>query len=184
MRRRATSPVTSTSKRRQTWSPPASPTPNAGRRGPGTLRRMEDADRLWERTIWGEPVDPPFDPAQPPAPGRLDVRVLYQPTWWVDHAGRCLLIAEMSPSHRRNLLLFLAARCRELHRLEAAWDALGAGVSAGAFLGQVASGAPATHQLDPFDWLEALPLMRALRAITPDAPAPAALRAWADTTRR
>ena len=116
----------------------------------GTVQSMEDTDFLWEHTIWGDPVEPPFDPGQPPAP----VRVLYQSTWWADSRGRCLELSSMSRAHRRNVLRYLAIRCRELHRLEAAWDTLGLGVSAGAYWAGLASGAPATHEVEPFGWLE------------------------------
>lgn len=53
-------------------------------------------------------------------------------------------------------------------------------MSAGAFIAQLASGAPPLVALDRYSWLEGTELFRALRAMTPTLASPAALKAWAE----
>lgn len=93
-----------------------------------------------------------FDPAGV-RPGRLDLTVIYQGRFWVDTAGRCWELTATSPAHRAAVVGFLHERAAGIHRIEAE-----------------------AEDLDPSDLIEATPLVRALRRLSPDIPPPAQLR--------
>jgi hypothetical protein len=140
---------------------------------------MSDDDDWFERTVWGDEVERPFDAATI-TPGRFDMRVLDQDTEWVDGQGHRHRLTDLDPVWRRNIGAFLYLRARSMHRIEAACDALGLVVSAAEFWATVASGVPAVAVTDPYDWLESTTLFRALRRLQPDLATAAELRRWAE----
>jgi len=81
-------------------------------------RRWHDAavtndDRLFDRTIWGYPVDERFVAAKV-SPGTLDARVLDQDRQWVDGQGRAHLLVDLDPGWRRNIAAFLDAKAEHI----------------------------------------------------------------------
>jgi hypothetical protein len=125
-------------------------------------------------TIWGQPVDRPFDPARV-RPGHLDLTVLYQNRFWVDVTGRCWELTAMSPAYRAAVVGFLHGQAAGIHRIEAEAEDLGAVCSAAQFLLTRALDLPRIRDIDPSDFIEATPMVRALRGLSPDIPPAAEL---------
>ncbi len=153
-------------------------------------RRRGHADRMksfdpFTHTIWGAPTDEPFD-ATRVTPGHFDMEVLYQQIVWVDRAGTITRLCELDPRHASNIAAMLTQRAVRMHHLEAAYEALGLGMSAAQYLvltdlwrapdtmGHIAG-------CDPYLWLEATPLMRTLRAAHPHIADAATLQARAES---
>jgi hypothetical protein len=119
-----------------------------------------------DRDLW--PGELPFTAWGQREHGRLDLRVFDQDVWWVDIAQRPHRLAEMSGDYIANVIAFLEQDCDYFYAettrrlaLQMAGDLL---------LGRVPDevvarelDAPAHTDLTPQEWLEATPLMRALR---------------------
>lgn len=120
-----------------------------------------DAD-LW-------PGELPFTAWGQWAYGRLDLRVFDQDVWWVDIGQRPHRLTEMPWSYITNVVAFLARDAEYFFH-----ETMRRGVLqiwGDLLLGRVPTdlvvhslGAPALTDLTPSQWLEATPLMRALRA--------------------
>ena len=144
-----------------------------------------NADELFGSDIWGEPLGPPFDPAAV-RPGSLDARVLGQDRWWVDATGAPHHLGDLSAGWAANVVAHLYRRACEMHAVEAVCEALGVDVSAAghamwrAALTAAGGRAAPIAAVDPYDWLESQPLIRALRRRHPGIAPPPVLRAWAE----
>ena len=98
----------------------------------------------------------------------LDLRVFEQDIYWVDRSGRAHLVAEMSPVYVFNVVAFLERHVDGFHR-DCVWrwalatlgDVMLGSVPAAAL--ELELGQPWIVDLSPEEWLEATPLMRALR---------------------
>ena len=131
------------------------------------------------RTLWGDPVEEPFD-ATTVRPGSLDARVLDQCEWWVDGLGRAHRLTDLEPAWRRGIATYLYRKATDLHAVCALCEAVGVCDSAARYLAAIASGAPAIADVDASTWLESTEFFRALRSAQPDIPEPATLRAQAE----
>jgi hypothetical protein len=106
----------------------------------------------------------------------LDLRVFDQDVWWVDRLGRPHRLEAMSTEYRRAVLAFLLDLAGQYWTdavLSEAITALTDVVRGRVAYGVLAedAGAPSVGDLDPVAWLEGSPLMRRLRALTPEGPA-------------
>ena len=104
----------------------------------------------------------------------MDNRVFDQDVYWVKVKGEPFLLNEMPEDYRRNVITFLLDSVDYFHAnaclraaLTAAEDALHGRPNGDVLAEQF--GIPFITDIDPVDWLEATPLMRRLRALTPDA---------------
>lgn len=136
-------------------------------------------------TIWS--VTPEYDPSPVPGDahlwpgelpftawgqheyGHLDLRVFDQSVYWVDIHQRPVRIEAMGPDYVRNVIAFLEQDCPYFHERTLRRSALQ--MYGDLLLGRIptdvvagALGAPALTDVTPEVWLEATPLMRALRA--------------------
>jgi hypothetical protein len=107
---------------------------------------------------------------------QLDLRVFDQDTWWVDRLGHPHRLTQMPVEYRRNVLRFLLNTTQQrwlctvmFEAITAMTDALRGKVAYGALAN--AAEAPFVRDLAPETWLEGTPLMRRLRALTPEGPA-------------
>lgn len=108
-------------------------------------------------------------------PGMLDLRVFDQEEYWVDASGNGHRLVDMSDSYRSAVVEFCLRNCSGYFTAHTR-------VTARAVLQMAAHGdttdrliavAIAENMLelkDPWTWLEGTPLLRALRALTPQAP--------------
>lgn len=100
--------------------------------------------------------------------GRLDLRVFDQARYWVDRYGNPHEISEMSLEYVENVIIMLSGRSAEFYSVSMLRSAL-------QMLGDISLGRPngdllacevgggELGELAPDVWLEATPLMRALR---------------------
>lgn len=102
-------------------------------------------------------------------PGALDLRVLDQGQWWVDITGTPHRLAQMSATYLGNVEVLLFEHAEYLFYGSAAWvlrgeiwDALEGRLNPETVARE--AGVPSLSRLDPRTWLNATPLMRALRA--------------------
>ena len=100
--------------------------------------------------------------------GRLDLRVFDQDVFWVDRNGRGHRLHDMSTEYLTNVIADLV-RCGDYYRrqfeLNALLDEVDAALS-GLLSGEMLAflvGGPAPADVSADVWLEATPLMRALR---------------------
>lgn len=119
-----------------------------------------------DRDLW--PGELPFTAWGQHEYGRLDLRVFDQEVWWVDIEQRPHRLTEMSAAYIANVIAFL-----EQHRdyyyaettrrlvIQLAGDLMLGRVPDEVVAGEL--GAPKHTDLTPEEWLEATPLMRALR---------------------
>ncbi|MGB3763757.1 MAG: hypothetical protein WA966_11080 [Ornithinimicrobium sp.] len=119
-----------------------------------------DAD-LW-------PGELPFTAWGQRAHGALDLRVFDQATWWVDITQQPHLLEDMSQAYVANVIDFLLTDAEFFHSetLRREWIQTCGDLLLGrppADLVASAAGAPCTSDLTALGWLEATPLMRALR---------------------
>lgn len=119
-----------------------------------------DAD-LW-------PGELPFTAWGQHAHGSLDLRVFDQAAWWVDIAQQPHRLEDMSDDYVANVIRFLLVDAGYFHRqtllrelLQTYGDLLLGRTPAD--LVARSAGVPRTSDLTPVQWLEATPLMRALR---------------------
>lgn len=102
-------------------------------------------------------------------PGALDLTVLDQGQRWVDITGTPHLLEQMSTTYLGNVEVLLVEHVEDLFYGYAAWvlrgeirDALEGRLNPETVARQ--AGMPSLARLDPRTWLNATPLMRALRA--------------------
>lgn len=103
---------------------------------------------------------------------QLDLRVFDQSEFWVDRLGTPHRLEEMDLSYRRNVISHLCTHRESFHLgairrelIQHLGDELLGAPSAYALTTEL--GVPRTADLDALTWLEATPLMRALRRLTP-----------------
>lgn len=111
----------------------------------------------------------PFTEFSQFGPGKLDLRVFVQDTYWVDVYGEPHFLSEMSEDYRRNVIIHLLDNARFFHAgilLEQAIVALGQAYG----YDIESSFHPETLTQESLQWLESTVLMTRLRAITPNAP--------------
>ncbi|WP_416957833.1 hypothetical protein ACNKF0_09555 [Nocardioides sp. T5] len=118
--------------------------------------------RLW-------PGELPFTAFGHLGPDRLDLRVFDQDLAWIDRTGRPHLLAEMSEEYVSNVIAFLV-ELREQYFVDTQrrWfiQSLGDQLlfgEPGCDVIAVAAGGPTWGEMSAETWLEATPLMRALR---------------------
>jgi hypothetical protein len=140
-----------------------------------------DAQRLFRHTIWGEPIDEPFDAAHVP-PGHFDARVLDQGQTWVDGQGGAHLLVDLDPAWRRNIALSLYRRARNLHKVCGLCEAFGVSESAASFIAMAGFRVPRILDQNPYTWLEGTVFFQGLRSEQPDISDSAALKALADAS--
>lgn len=103
----------------------------------------------------------------------LDLRVFEQNEWWVDRRGVGHRLVEMSEEYRRNVISHLLMFCPSYHAGMAMKEAI---ESYCALLEDEQPwaaaarelGIPMLFEVEAQTWLESTPLMRRLRALTPD----------------
>jgi len=118
--------------------------------------------RLW-------PTELPFTAFGQLGDDRLDLRVFDQDIYWVDRTGQAHLIADMSETYIANVVAFLVefregyfADTQRRWFIQTMGDQLLFGDPGGDGLA-VEAGGPTWGELGAEEWLEATPLMRALR---------------------
>lgn len=116
--------------------------------------------------LW--PGELPFTAWGQHEPGVLDLRVLQQAIWWVDFHQRPHRLVDMADDYVRNVIHFLErdvdyffAATQRAELLQRLGDHL-LGRRSTSEIAE-ALGAPPLSALTPTEWLEATPLMRALR---------------------
>lgn len=120
--------------------------------------------------LW--PGEKPFTAFGQYGDDALDLRVFEQDVYWVDRKGEPHLIVEMSDAYRANVIGFLRDHERFYYTLTLMRSittmlgetALGR-VPAEVLLEDL--GVPTLPDLEPDEWLESTPLMRALQRLTP-----------------
>ena len=118
--------------------------------------------RLWPREL-------PFTAFGQFGDDRLDLRVFDQDIYWVDRTGQSHLISDMSQAYIANVVAFLVefqemyfADTQRRWLIQTVGDQLLFGDPGGDVLA-VDAGGPTWGELSAEEWLEATPLMRALR---------------------
>lgn len=120
-----------------------------------------------------EPGELPFTAFGQWGPGNMDNRVFDQDIYWVNIAGEAFLLVDMDETYRHNVIGFLLDNAEYFHVhaalrevSEAVHSILGGHVPGSVLASEL--GGAATSSMEPQQWLEATPLMRKLRALTPD----------------
>jgi len=120
-----------------------------------------------------EDGDLPFTAFGQWGPGNMDNRVFEQDVYWVNISGEAFLLTDMDETYRRNVIGFLLDNVEYFHvhaalrEVSQATRSILGGNIPGSVLAAELGGAP-TASMAPLQWLEATPLMRKLRALTPD----------------
>lgn len=141
----------------------------------GTARRrssstidLVDADESLE-TPNDAASKPDWTPWGSSSPGALDLGVLDQGQWWVDITGTPHRLVQMSTTYLGNVEALLVEHTDDLFYGYATqvlqgeiWDALEGRLNPETVARQ--AGAASLARIDPEAWLDATPLMRALRA--------------------
>lgn len=122
-----------------------------------------------------EPATPIPEWARHVRPGTVDTKVLYQDQIWVSADSHIHRVSELTPEHAHNILTMLHRAAQKLH-LNAILTAVEAEVEAtitGALTAErLTNELTGTNiaTVNATDWLESLPLIRALRRRTTTAP--------------
>jgi hypothetical protein len=124
-----------------------------------------------DRDLW--PGELPFTAFGQFGEDHLDLRVFDQDIYWVDRLGTPHLLGDIDEVYVHNIINFLLANVayfylstRRRVALQVAGDQLLGRPSGDVLALEV--GGPALQDLSPQEWLEATPLMRALRARSSD----------------
>jgi hypothetical protein len=106
-------------------------------------------------------------------PGKLDLRVFDQDVYWVDVYGQGHLLTQMSADYRRNVIEFCLQHAASYHAAYVVRELVGSVVEA--FEGRPSAavlssqlGVPTAADLDADTWIKTTPLLRRLRALTPE----------------
>lgn len=125
-------------------------------------------------------TEPPFDPSRV-TPGSLDRRILGQTNVWVDARAQVHALTDMSDAYRANVVAHLHVHASWMWSASAVEELLTKPVSVN--FAQRDAGIPFIGETDSHAWLEATPLVRELRALTPTIAPPHVLVAWARDLR-